>query len=68
MKPWMLVDRHTHRIAKAPDGAWGMYCPQRGPDDLIYAASWAWVTEALSRGTTCPHDALLYGDRAEVCR
>ena len=61
MSGWMLVDRHTHRIAKSPHGQWGMYCPKRGPDDLIYAASWRWVLVALGRGTPCPHDALIYG-------
>jgi hypothetical protein len=61
---WMLVDGHTHRIAKAPNGAWGMYCPQRGPDSLIYAATWPWVLVTLMRGTTCPHDDLLYGREA----
>jgi hypothetical protein len=70
---WLLVDRHTHRIAKVPQGVadaqrfvmradqiWAMYCPQRGPDSLIYAASWTWVLEALSRTTDCPHETLFH--------
>lgn len=56
---WLLVDRHTHRIAKAPDGSWGMYCPLRGPDDLIYAESWRWVLKAFEQNTACPHQTLL---------
>lgn len=61
MKPWMLVDRHTHRIAKAPNGVWAMHCPLRGPDRLIYTRSWRSVIWALDRNTACPHDALFYG-------
>lgn len=73
MSSWLLVDQHKHRIAKVPDhvanaqryamqaeGIWAMYCPQRGPNDLLYATSWPWVLNALGRGTPCPHDTLLH--------
>lgn len=63
MTGWMLVDRHTHRIARSPQGIWAMYCPERGPDSLIYCAGWWAVLQALSDGTPCPHDALIYGRR-----
>jgi len=59
MQGWMLVDRHTHRIARSPDGVWAMYCPVRGPDNLIYYAGWWAVLTALSWNTSCPHDDLL---------
>lgn len=56
---WMLVDRHSHRVARAPDGTWGMYCPQRGPDWLIYTPTWASVLHTLSLNTACPHSELI---------
>lgn len=54
----MLVDKHTHRIVKE-DGIWKMYCPQRGPDDLIYTYAWRLVEYALRNAGRCPHDQLL---------
>lgn len=59
MAGWMLVDVDRHRIAKAPNGMWGMYCPERGPLNIIYAVEWRWVLVAFRFSGPCPHDALL---------
>lgn len=36
-----------------------MYCPERGPDNLILIISFDFVINALSMNTPCPHDAIL---------
>lgn len=59
MKPWLLVERHRHRIARHPDGPWGMYCPERGADRIIYAVDGDAMLRALAMGTRCPHSEIL---------
>jgi len=47
-----LVDRHMHRIVKR-DGAWKLYCPQRGPDRLICAGSFEILVRVLYMPSHC---------------
>jgi hypothetical protein len=62
VKPWLLVESRKHRIARHPDGPWGMYCPERGADRMIYALNGYAMLQALAMGTRCPHSEIVGED------
>lgn len=52
-----LVDTFKHRIVKR-EGIWRLYCPERGPDDIIFCtADYPYITAVLD--TPCPHHAVV---------
>ncbi len=59
-----LVDRDKHRIVKL-GGAWRIYCPERGTDDIIYARTFA---EVLALSPCCPHDHFVRPDTGRLER
>ncbi len=42
-----VVDRWKHRIVKRSK-VWALYCPARGPEDLILTDRFEWVLFALT--------------------
>lgn len=48
-----LVDRRKHRIVKR-EGAWRLYCPKRGAEDVVYT-TWPFPVIAHVLNEPCPH-------------